>query len=73
VVRAKTSTRTDAHKATIARGRLEARAVTAYLAAFEEATTTPPKRRNAASVRSRLVAIPDELANADPLRKLHLT
>jgi hypothetical protein len=70
---AKKSTMTDDHKAAIAKGRLEARAVKAYLAALDEAKTRPPKRRSAASIKARLVAITDEMTGADPLTRLHLT
>jgi uncharacterized protein YicC (UPF0701 family) len=62
----------DEHKAALARGRMEGRAVREYL---EGLRATKPKRgrkRTADTIKSRLDAISQELASASPLDELLL-
>ena len=62
----------DEHKAALARGRMEGRAVREYL---EGLRATKPKRgrkRTADTIKSRLDAIGQELASASPLDELLL-
>lgn len=63
---------TDQHKAALAVGRTEGRAVRDYLDALR---TNKPKRgrkRTAESISRRLEAIEKELESADPVRELKL-
>lgn len=63
---------TDEHKAAMAAGRNEGRAVREYLDALR---TNKPKRgrkRTPESIKNRLGAIEQELAASDPLDELHL-
>src|SRR5262245_9749647 len=63
---------TDEHKAALAAGRSEGRAVRDYLEALQ---TNKPKRgrkRTPDSIRKRLTAIESELDEADPVQKLRL-
>lgn len=60
------------HKAALAAGRTEGKAVRNYLEALR---TTKPKRgrkRTAESVAKRLAVIETEIASADPIRELKL-
>ena len=60
------------HKAALAAGRTEGKAVRNYLEALR---TTKPKRgrkRTAESVAKRLAVIEAEIASADPIRELKL-
>jgi len=62
----------DDHKAALAEGRAQSRAVSNYLEAL---TATRPKRgrkRNPESMRTRLANIDQELATADPLAALNM-
>ena len=62
----------DDHKAALAEGRTQGRAIRAYLDALE---TNKPKRgrkRTAESINNRLSRIDSELASADSLRRLQL-
>ena len=61
----------DDHKAALARGREEGRAVRLYLEAL---TTTKPRgrRRTPESIQKRLRILEQEIAAADPLNRLHL-
>lgn len=63
---------TDSHKAALAEGRSQGRAVRRYLEALE---TTKPKRgrkRTPDSIRKRLERIDTEIGEADPLKRLQL-
>ncbi|HEY4331381.1 MAG TPA: hypothetical protein VGM78_02380 [Ilumatobacteraceae bacterium] len=63
---------TDAHKAALAAGRTEGRAVRDYL---EAVRTNKPKRgrkRTPDSITKRLAAIADELVDAEPVQELRL-
>ena len=63
---------TDQHKAAMAQGRNESRAIAAYLDALE---TNKPKRgrkRTPESITKRLDAIDKDLATANPIKRLSL-
>lgn len=68
----KKRTMSDEHKAAIAEGRAQAKAVSDYLEAL---AATKPKRgrqRTPASIEKRIAAIDTELADADALSALNL-
>jgi len=60
------------HKAALAKGREEGRVVKRYLEALEEQKPRRGRKRTPESVKKRLATIDQELADADPLGKLHL-
>ena len=62
----------DAHKAALAEGREQGRAVRRYLEALEAHKPKRGRKRTPDSMQKRLSAIEDKLANADPLTRLHL-
>lgn len=62
----------DDHKASLAQGRTEGRAVRNYLEALAAHAPKRGRRRTVDTVDRRLVAIERELAAADPLRRLKL-
>jgi len=62
----------DQHKASLAQGRQEGRVVRNYLEALEAHAPKRGRRRTADTVETRLAAIEDELAVADPMRRLKL-
>ena len=62
----------DDHKASLAQGRTEGRAVRNYLEALATHAPKRGRRRTVDSVDRRLAAITDELATADPVRRLKL-
>jgi len=61
-----------AHKAALARGRQEGRAVRRYLEALESQRPKRGRKRTPESIRRRLAAVHDRLAGADALTRLHL-
>ena len=63
---------TSGHKAALAEGRAQGRAVRAYLEALETHRPRPGRKRTPETMRRRLEQIEAELANADPLRRLQL-
>jgi hypothetical protein len=72
---AKTRKRTpmsDDHKAALARGREEGRAVRLYLEAIEQHRPRRGRQRNQAGMERRLATIQAKLPEADPLSRLHL-
>lgn len=71
----KTSTRSMSkeHKAALAQGRAEGRAVRLYLEALAANKPKRGRKRTPASVASRLEAIDAELVDAKPYDRLHLT
>jgi hypothetical protein len=71
---AKSSTRTmsDQHKAALAEGRSEGRAVKAYLEALEQNRPRRGRKRTPDSVKKRLAAIDASLADASALARLQL-
>jgi hypothetical protein len=62
----------DEHKAALAEGRDQGRAVRRYLEALEAHRPRRGRKRTPESMARRLQAVEDALANADPLKRLHL-
>jgi hypothetical protein len=60
------------HKAALAIGRAQGRAVRRYLEALEAHRPRRGRKRTPDTMRKRLVRIEEELADADPLRRLQL-
>jgi hypothetical protein len=60
------------HKAALAKGREEGRAVRRYLTALEEHRPKRGRKRTPESIKRRLGAINQQLGDADPLARLHL-
>jgi hypothetical protein len=63
---------TDEHKAALAEGRTQGRAVRAYLEALEANRPKRGRKRTPDSIRKRLQTIDAELPSADKLHALHL-
>ena len=63
----------DSHKAALAEGRDQGRAVRRYLEALEAHKPKRGRKRTTESVQKRLAAIEEKLADADALTRLHLT
>lgn len=68
----KKRTMTDEHKAALAVGRNQSRAVKAYLEALESNKPKRGRRRTPESIGKRLAAIDDALPTADPLKRVAL-
>ena len=64
---------TDAHKAALAAGREQSRAVRDYLEAIEAAKPRRGRKRTPASIKKRLAAIEQALSDASALQRLLLT
>jgi len=62
----------DAHKAALAEGREQGRAVRRYLEAIEATKPRRGRKRTPAKMEKRLVAIEEALPTADPLSRVHL-
>jgi len=62
----------DDHKAALAEGRAQGRAVRRYLEALEAHRPKRGRKRTVESMRKRLSRINDELAEAAPLKRLQL-
>jgi hypothetical protein len=62
----------DSHKAALAEGRDQGRAVRRYLEALEAHKPKRGRKRTTESVQKRLAAIDERLADADALTRLHL-
>jgi hypothetical protein len=60
------------HKAALAEGRDQGRAVRRYLEALEANKPKRGRKRSPDSMKKRLTAVEDEIAAADPLKRLHL-
>ena len=63
---------TDEHKAALAEGRSQGRAVRRYLEALEAHKPKRGRKRTADSIKKRLTKIEAELPEADRLKSLHL-
>jgi len=63
---------TDEHKAALAAGRTEGRAVRDYLEALRANKPKRGRKRTPESIRKRLTEIDAELSIADPVRQLRL-
>lgn len=61
-----------AHKAALAKGRAQGRAVRAYLDALEANRPRRGRKRTRDSVKKRLAAVTAELPQATPIDQLHL-
>ena len=66
------STMSDEHKAALAEGREQGRVVRRYLEALESQHTKRGRKRSTESITARLVTVDEQLADADPLRRLQL-
>jgi hypothetical protein len=62
----------DEHKASLAQGRTEGRAVRNYLEGLRATAPRRGRRRTADTVERQLAKIDDEIAQADPVRQLKL-
>jgi hypothetical protein len=62
----------DSHKAALAEGREQGRAVRRYLEALEAHKPKRGRKRTPESVQKRLAAIDERLGDADALTRLHL-
>ncbi len=62
----------DEHKAALAEGREQGRAVRRYLEALESTRPRRGRKRTPEKMEARLAAIDDALATADPLSRVHL-
>lgn len=62
----------EEHKAALAEGRTQARAVRAYLEAVASNRPRRGRKRTPESITKRLEAIEGELGSADPLKRLRL-
>ena len=60
------------HKAALAEGRDQGRAVRRYLEALEANKPRRGRKRSPDSMKKRLAAVEAEIAAADPLKRLHL-
>ena len=60
------------HKAALAEGRDQGRAVRRYLEALEANRPRRGRKRSPDSMKKRLTAVEAEIAAADPLKRLHL-
>ncbi len=63
---------TDEHKAALAEGRAQGRAVRSYLEALETQRPKRGRKRSPESMRTRIAAITDALAGADPMSRLQM-
>ena len=62
----------DSHKAALAEGREQGRAVRRYLEALEAHKPKRGRKRTPESVQKRLTVIDERLADADALTRLHM-
>ncbi len=63
---------TEAHKAALAEGRNQSRAVKAYLEALEANKPKRGRKRTPESVKKRLTALEADIPTADPLKRVQL-
>ena len=68
----KVPTMTDAHKAALAEGRNESRSVKRYLEALEANRPKRGRKRTPESIEKRLAEIDEQIATADPLKRVNL-
>lgn len=62
----------DDHKAALAEGRRQGRAVRDYLEALEQHKPKRGRKRTAESMQAQLAKIEEQLAEADPMKRLQL-
>ena len=60
------------HKAALAEGRTQSKAVRQYLEALEAHKPKRGRKRTPESIKKRLDALDDQIDNADPLKRLQL-
>ena len=63
---------TDEHKAALAEGRAQGRAVRGYLEALEAHRPKRGRKRTPETMRARLAAIDSTIDSADPMKRLQL-
>jgi hypothetical protein len=63
---------TDQHKAALAEGRTEGRAVKAYLEALDKTRPKRGRKRTPDSIKKRLAVIENELEDSSPIQRLQL-
>src|SRR3546814_6070356 len=63
---------TDEHKAALAEGRRQGRAVRDYLEALEQHKPKRGRKRTTESMQAQLVKIEQQLVDADPIKRLQL-
>ena len=63
---------TDSHKAAMAQGRTESRAISAYLEALESHRPKRGRKRTPESIDKRLASIDASLESASPVKRLSL-
>ena len=68
----KTREMSDEHKAALAEGRTQGRAVRSYLEALAANKPKRGRKRTPESIKKRLALVTAEISNADPLSKLQL-
>ena len=68
----RTAPLTDEHKAALAEGRSQGRAVRRYLEALESHRPKRGRKRTPESMKKRMEKIDQDLQSADPLTRLHL-
>ena len=68
----KVPTMTDQHKAALAEGRNESRAVKRYLEALEANRPKRGRKRSQESIEKRLAEIETQIPTADPLKRVNL-
>ncbi|HMQ26692.1 MAG TPA: hypothetical protein PKA98_11950 [Acidimicrobiales bacterium] len=66
-------TMSDSHKAALAQGRAQGRAVRIYLEALESTKPKRGRKRTKESVAKRLEQVEAQLENADPVKRLQLS
>lgn len=72
MAKAKRTAMTDEHKAALAAGRAEGRAVKRYLEGLERSRPRRGRRRTPESIATRLEKIDREFVDADPVQRLNL-
>ncbi len=72
MARSKKRTVTDSHKAAMAQGRTESRAISAYLEALESHRPKRGRKRTPESIDKRLATIDATLESASPVKRLSL-
>ncbi len=68
----KKRTVSDSHKAAMAQGRTESRAISAYLEALESHRPKRGRKRTPESIDKRLASIDESLESASPVKRLSL-
>ncbi len=72
-IKATNRTMSDSHKAALAEGRAQGRAVRLYLEALETSKPKRGRKRTRDSVAKRLAAVEAQLESADPVKRLQLS